>query len=357
MKTAPSAQPSRNRGIAMHAIDPAARNAAWRKPPLCDAFGREITYLRLSLTDRSNLRSLSCLRNEIRRLPKAEVLSLEETERLCDAFVRLGIRKIRLVGGEPLLRSGAMGLIARLGARLAFGGLEELTLTTNGTLLAAHAVALAAAGMRRVNVALDTLDESTFRLVTERDGLADVLAGIDAARAAGLAVRINFMALAGINDNEFDRLIHWCGEHDCDLALIEAMPYSDLGADYYLPLDMVRWHLSSRWTLLPAGNPSGGPGRCWTVAETGCRLSFISPISVPFCATCNRVQVSCAGRLASCVTRRGSVDLRAALRGSEADDALEAAIAAAIAAKPRCHAFVAGHAGQMLAAGPAHRCE
>lgn len=331
----------------MHRIFPAARTAARSATPLTDAFGREITYLRLSVTDRSNLRSLSGLRSEVRRLPKADVLSLEELERLGDAFIRLGVRKIRLTGGEPLLRCGIMGFIDRLGARLAAGGLEELTLTTNGTLLARHAAALVAAGVQRVNVALDTLDEATFRRITQHDRLAEVLDGIEAARAAGLKVRINFMALAGINDGEFDRLIRWCGERGCDLALIEAMPGGP-GADYYLPLDVVNWHLSSRWTLIPVANPTDGPCRCWMVSETGCRLGFIAPISHPFCATCNRVEVNCAGSLAACVARRASVDLRAALRGSEADTALEAAITAAVATRPGGHRFATdGMAGEI----------
>lgn len=322
----------------MHRIFAPAESAARPASALVDACGREITYLRLSVTDRNNLRSLSGLRHEFRQLPKSEVLSLEEMERLCDAFIRLGVRKIRLIGGEPLLRGGIMGFITRLGERLGAGGLEELTLTTNGTLLARNAQALLAAGVRRVNVALDTLDRMTFRRITQRDNLGEVLDGIEAARAAGLVVRINFMALAGINDGEFDHLIHWCGERGCDLALVEVLPVG-LGADYHLPLDVVNWHLSSRWTLIPITKPTGGPCRSWLVSETGCRLGFIAPISHPFCTACNRVEVNCTGSVAACITRRGGVDLRAVLRGSEGDAALEAAIAAAVAAKPVGHRF------------------
>lgn len=318
------------------------------RPPsaLGDAFGRKVAYLRLSVTDRSNLNSLSGIRHGVRRLPKSEVLSLEELERLGAVFLHLGVRRIRLTGGEPLLRGGIMGLIERLGGRLG-DGLDELALTTNGTLLAGRAAALAAAGVRRVNVNLDTLDAATFRRINQGDGLVDALAGIEAARAAGLAVRVNFVALAGINDGEFDHLIRWCGERGCDLALIEAMPGGP-GADYFLPLDVVNWHLANRWTLIPCANPGAGPGRFWQVAETGCRLGFIAPLSHPFCATCDRVEADCTGHLMSCMTRRPGVDLRPVLRGSPDDTALAAAIAGVVMAKPGCHRFAAAPAGGAL---------
>lgn len=307
---------------------------------LTDTLGRKINYLRLSVTDRCNLRCRYCMREEASFLPKSEVLSLEELERLAAAFIRLGVRKLRLTGGEPLVRPGLMHLVERLGALVGSGDLDELTLTTNGTLLADHAAALAAAGVRRVNVSLDTLDDLTFRHITRHDGLAEVLSGIDAARAAGLAVRINVVALAGINDSEFDKMIGWCGEHGCDMALIEVMPV-DAGAGQYLPLDLVQWHLGSRWTLTPAPQPgrTDGPCRYWQVAETGQRLGFITPMSHGFCATCNRVRVTCTGRLVLCLGERSAVELRPALRGSEADGRLEAEILAAIAAKPAGHDF------------------
>jgi cyclic pyranopterin phosphate synthase len=311
---------------------------------LADAFGREITYLRLSLTDRCNLRCVYCMGSDVKFLPKADVLSLEEMERLCAAFIRLGVRKVRLTGGEPLLRPGVMGLIDRLGARLASGELDELTLTTNGTLLATHATALSAAGVRRVNVSLDTLDAAIFLQIARRDGLADVLAGIDAACAAGLAVRINVVALAGVNDTEYDRLIGWCGEHGCDLAMIELMPFGGQPHGQYQALDPVRELLAERWTLTPVEKGSGGPCRYWHIAETGRRIGFITPMSHGFCADCNRVRVTCTGRLVPCMARHGDVDLRAALRGSEADDDLEAAIVAAIDAKPEGHQFNVGGA-------------
>jgi cyclic pyranopterin phosphate synthase len=314
-----------------------------RKPVLTDVFGREITYLRLSVTDRCNLRCLYCMGKAVKFLPKAEVLSLEEIERLCAAFIRLGVRKLRLTGGEPLLRRGVMGLIERLGERVASGELDELTLTTNGTLLASHAPALAAAGVRRVNVSLDTLSGASFRHIAQRSGLAEVLAGIDAARSAGLAVRINAVALAGINDLEFDSLIRWCGEHGCDLALIEMMPLGGLPPVRYLSLDVVRRELAERWTLTPvdrgAGKPDGGPCRYWEVLETGRRVGFIAPRSHGFCKDCNRVRVTCTGALVACMAQPGDIDLRAALRRSESDDGLEAAIVAAVKDKPAGHQF------------------
>jgi cyclic pyranopterin phosphate synthase len=306
-----------------------------------DGFGREIDYLRLSVTDRCNLRCFYCMREDIKFEPRSEILSLEEMERLVAVFIRLGIRKLRLTGGEPLVRPGVMGLIERLGTRLGTDGLDELTLTTNGTLLAAHAVALHAAGVRRVNVSLDTLDEFTFRRIAGHAGLAEVLAGIDAARAAGIAVRVNTVAMSDINGAEFDKLIRWCGDRDCDLALIEVMPMGQ-AADQYLPLDVVLQRLAQRWTLTPIEDDSGGPARYWHVEETGARLALITPISHAFCASCNRIRVTCSGRLVLCLDGHAAVDLRPALRGSEADERLEAEIVAAIADKPASHHFGIG---------------
>ena len=311
------------------------------KACLVDGFGREINYLRLSVTDRCNLRCFYCMRDEVTFLPKSEILSLEEMERLAASFIRLGVRKLRLTGGEPLVRPGVTGLIERLGAWVGSGELDELTLTTNGTLLASRAAALFAAGVRRVNVSLDTLDEYTFHHITHGDCLADVLAGIDAARAAGIAVRVNMVAMSGINDGEFDKVIRWCGNHDCDLALIEVMPLG-LAADHYLPLDMVREHLMRRWQLTPVDDHTGGPARYWRVEETGCRLAFITPMSHAFCAECNRVRVTCTGRLVLCLGQRDGVDLRPALRASEADARLEREILSAIARKPARHGFASG---------------
>ncbi|MBS1227513.1 MAG: moaA [Proteobacteria bacterium] len=328
----------------MDQLSPLAQIA--RRPALTDGFGRAITYLRVSLTDRCNLRCFYCMGKEVKFLPKAEVLSHEEMDRLCAAFIRLGVRKLRLTGGEPLVRHGVMSLIERLGARVAAGELDELTLTTNGTLLAKYAPALAAAGVRRVNVSLDTLDAATFSQITQRPGLADVLGGIDAARSAGLAVRINAVALAGINDAGFDSLIRWCGEHGCDLALIERMPLGGMPAAHYLSLDAVRRELAQRWTLTPADGDagSGGPCRYWKVLETGRRVGFITPLSHGFCSDCNRVRVTCTGALVMCMAQPGDIDLRAALRGGATDEGLEAAIIAAIKDKPVGHQFNLGEA-------------
>jgi cyclic pyranopterin phosphate synthase len=308
---------------------------------LVDGFGREITYLRLSVTDRCNLRCFYCMRDDVTFLPRSEVLSLEELARLAAAFVRLGVTKLRLTGGEPLARPGIAGLIERLGGLIGRTGLAELTLTTNGTLLAGLADALAGSGVRRVNVSLDTLDALTFRRITGGDGLGTVLAGIAAAQAAGLSVRVNMVAMSGINDSEFDKVIRWCGEHGCDLALIEVMPLG-LAADHYLPLDMVQARMAHRWTLKALADDSGGPARWWHVGETGRRLGLITPMSHAFCGSCNRVRVTCAGRLVPCLGHAGGVELRPALRQSEADWRLEGEIAAAIAAKPAAHRFSRG---------------
>jgi cyclic pyranopterin phosphate synthase len=319
---------------------------AARQPPLpsgslVDAFGRGIRYLRLSVTDRCNLRCFYCMREDTQFLPRADILSLEEMERLAAAFIRLGVTKLRLTGGEPLVRPGVMGLVERLGEWVGRGKLGELTLTTNGTLLADRAAALAAAGIRRLNVSLDTLDRLTFQRIARHDGLAQVLKGIDAACAAGLAVRVNVVAMSGINDAEFDRMIRWCGDRGCDLALIEVMPVG-LAADHYLPLDLVARHLMQRWQLTPLNDDTGGPGRYWRVGETGGRLALITPMSHAFCAACNRVRVTCTGRLVLCLGQAEGADLRAALRGSEADQRLEDMIVAAIARKPAGHGFTAG---------------
>ncbi|HEX8989942.1 MAG TPA: GTP 3',8-cyclase MoaA [Rhodocyclaceae bacterium] len=308
---------------------------------LSDVFGRDISYLRLSVTDRCNLRCFYCMRSDASFLPRAEVLSLEELERLCAVFAQLGVKKIRLTGGEPLARPGIMGLIARLGRRLKAGEFEELTLTTNGSLLAEQADALAAAGMRRINVSLDTLDEGKFQRITGHGGLDQVIAGIEAARAAGLAVRINTVALKGVNDDEFDDLIAWSGERGCDMALIELMPLGGVqpGADNYLALDAVRRTLARRWTLAPAEASGSGPASYLRIAETGRRLGFITPMSHRFCLRCNRVRLTCAGQLVLCLAREGGIDLRHPLRQGADDAAIADIIAAGVALKPLEHQF------------------
>lgn len=307
--------------------------------PLVDPFGRRITYLRISVTDRCDLRCRYCMAEDMTFLPKGELLTLEELERVAAAFIARGVRKIRITGGEPLVRRDVMTLIRNLGRRLD-DGLEELTLTTNGTQLARFAPALAEAGVRRINVSLDSLHPDRFREITRRGDLDLVLQGIHAARAAGLAIKINMVALRGVNDDEFDRMIAWCGDHGFDLTLIETMPMGDTGIDrndQYLPLSLVRSELAARWTLTPSTHRTGGPARYVTVAETGRRLGFITPLSHNFCESCNRVRLTCTGTLYMCLGQNDAADLRAVLR-SGGD--LDAALDAAIARKPEGHDFV-----------------
>ena len=309
---------------------------------MIDPFGRSITYLRVSVTDRCDLRCVYCMAEDMIFLPKADVLSLEELDRLCGAFIRLGVRKLRLTGGEPLVRRDVMRLFASLGARLG-QGLEELTLTTNGTQLARHAAALRAAGVRRVNVSLDTLEAEKFAAITRWGRIEKVLEGLAAARAAGLAVKINTVALKGINEDEIERLVEWCGEEGFDLCLIETMPMGEIGADrveHYLPLSLVRARLKRRFTLAESDYRTGGPARYYSVAETGRRIGFITPMTHNFCESCNRVRLTCTGTLYMCLGQEDAADLRRPLRESADDAALEAAIREAITRKPKGHDFV-----------------
>ena len=313
-------------------------------PPVLDPFGRAITYLRVSVTDRCDLRCVYCMAEEMHFLPKKDVLSLEELERLAGAFIRLGTRKIRLTGGEPLVRRDVMRLVERLGARLGpEGGLDELTLTTNGTQLARFAQGLAAAGMRRINVSLDTLDPAKFTMMTRWGRIEATLEGIEAARAAGLAVKINAVAMKGVNEDEFDDLIAWCGEQGHDLCLIETMPMGEIEEDrteQYLPLSLVRSRLRRRWTLDETDYRTGGPARYFTVRETGRRIGFITPMTHNFCESCNRVRLTCTGTLYMCLGQDDQADLRAVLRDGADDATLDAAIRAAIARKPKGHDFI-----------------
>ena len=309
---------------------------------MIDPFGRFITYLRVSVTDRCDLRCVYCMAEEMEFLPKPEVLSLEELDRLCGAFVGLGVRRLRLTGGEPLVRRGVMQLFAGLGARLG-QGLDELTLTTNGTQLRRFAPELARAGVRRVNVSLDTLDAAAFTAVTRRGRLPEVLDGIMAARDAGLAVKINAVALRGVNEDRFDEMLAWCGQHGFDLTLIETMPMGDIGGDrtdQYLPLSVVRARLRLRWTLTESDHRTGGPARYFDVAETGQRIGFITPMTHNFCESCNRVRLTCTGTLYMCLGQDDAVDLRAPLRDGASDEELQAVILGAIAHKPKGHDFV-----------------
>jgi cyclic pyranopterin phosphate synthase len=313
--------------------------------PVIDPYGRAITYLRVSVTDRCDFRCVYCMAEDMTFLPKAEILTLEELDRLCGAFVRSGVRKLRLTGGEPLVRKNVMSLVRALSRHLAGGGLEELTLTTNGSRLARHAEALAACGVRRINVSVDTLDPRKFTAITRWGRLETVLEGLAAAKAAGLQVKINTVALKGVNEDEFDRLIEWCGAEGFDLTLIEVMPMGDLGGesrlDQYLPLSLLRPRLARRWTLEDLDYRTGGPARYMRVAETGRRLGFITPLTHNFCESCNRVRLTCTGTLYMCLGQEDAADLRAPLRASPDDDApLEAAIRAAIARKPKGHDFI-----------------
>ena len=311
---------------------------------MIDPFGRHISYLRVSVTDRCDFRCVYCMAEEMSFLPKREVLTLEELDRVCSAFVRLGVKKLRLTGGEPLVRRNIMTLFRNLGRHLASGALEELTLTTNGSQLARYAGELADCGVRRVNVSLDTLDPAKFTEITRRGRLDQVLAGIDAAKRAGLQVKINTVALRGVNEDELDELVAWAGGEGHDLVFIEVMPMGDIGGenrlDQYLPLSLVRARLQHRWTLDETDYRTGGPARYATVRETGRRLGFITPLTHNFCEACNRVRLTCTGTLFMCLGQEDAADLRTPVRQSESDEPLEAAIREAISRKPKGHDFI-----------------
>ncbi len=315
---------------------------------LVDGFGRAIDYLRVSVTDRCDFRCVYCMSETVTFVPKADVLRLEELERLCRAFIDLGVRRLRLTGGEPLIRPGIMGLIRGLGSLVGAGKLDELNLTTNASRLETLAAELAECGVRRINVSLDTLDPDRFRALTRHGDLTRVLAGIEAARKAGLAVKINCVALKGINEDEYDRIIGWCGERGFDLTLIEVMPLGDsgqqLGPSQFLSLDEVRRRLEQTWSLEPLALRTGGPARYHRIKETGCRLGLITPITGSFCESCNRVRLTATGRLYLCLGREQSVDLRAPLRSTAPEDtaALYAELRRAIAHKPEGHGFAPG---------------
>lgn len=314
---------------------------------MIDPFGRAITYLRVSVTDRCDFRCTYCMPDNASFLPKKDLLSLSELDRVCSAFVRRGVRKLRITGGEPLVRRDVPDLLHALGRHLRSGQLDDLTLTTNGSQLARHAADLAAAGIRRINVSLDSLDPKRFAAITRRGQLEPVLAGIAAAKAAGIHVRINTVALKGVNDDEFDRLIRWCGDEGCDLCLIETMPLGDVGCsrfDTHLPLSRVRQDLSQRWTLIDTTFRTGGPARYVLIAETGQRLGFITPLSHNFCESCNRVRITCTGTLYLCLGQDDAADLRTPLRASASDIPLLAAIDEAIARKPKGHEFIIDNA-------------
>jgi cyclic pyranopterin phosphate synthase len=328
---------------------------AFGRPELVDPFGRAISYLRVSVTDRCDFRCVYCMAENMSFLPKTEVLTLEELDRLCSAFIARGVRKLRLTGGEPLVRRGIMTLVQSLSRHLRTGHLDELTLTTNGSQLANYAEELAANGVRRINVSLDTLDPAKFRAITRWGDLDQVLAGIDAAQNAGLKIKINAVALKGVNDNEFPRLIEWAHGRGMDLTLIEVMPLGEIGAgsrlDQYLPLSLVRARLAERFSLEEIDYRTGGPARYVRVAETGGRLGFITPLTHNFCESCNRVRVTCTGTLYMCLGQEDAADLRKPLRASEANDRLFAAIDEAIGRKPKGHDFIIDRRHQRPALG------
>jgi cyclic pyranopterin phosphate synthase len=318
-------------------------DSAFGRPPLVDPFGRAISYLRVSVTDRCDFRCVYCMAENMTFLPKADLLSLEELDRLCSAFVARGVRKLRLTGGEPLVRRGIMTLVDSLSRHLRSGALDELTLTTNGSQLAKHAAELKAHGVRRINVSLDMLDAEKFRAITRWGSLDQVLAGIDAAQAAGLKVKINAVALKGVNEDEFPQLIEWAHGRGMDLTLIEVMPLGEISEgrlDQYLPLSLVRARLAERYQLDDIDYRTGGPARYVRVAETGGTLGFITPLTHNFCESCNRVRVTCTGTLYMCLGQEDAADLRKPLRASEGNDPLYAAIDEAIARKPKGHDFI-----------------
>ena len=310
--------------------------------PLVDPFARAITYLRVSVTDRCDFRCVYCMSEHMSFLPKADLLTLEELDRLCSAFVAKGVRKLRLTGGEPLVRRGIMTLFSSLSRHLKTGALDELTLTTNGSQLEKYATALKDCGVERINVSLDTLDPDKFRTITRWGDLGKVMTGIDAAQAAGLKVKINAVALKGVNEEELGDLVAWAHSRGMDITIIEVMPLGDVGdrLDQYLPLSMVRARLAQRFSFEDIDYKTGGPARYVRVNETGGRLGFITPMTHNFCESCNRVRITCTGTLYMCLGQEDAADLRAPLRASESNDALYAALDEAITRKPKGHDFV-----------------
>ncbi|MFC2968180.1 GTP 3',8-cyclase MoaA [Acidimangrovimonas pyrenivorans] len=311
--------------------------------PLIDPFARAISYLRVSVTDRCDFRCVYCMSENMTFLPKKELLTLEELDRMCSTFIRLGVEKLRITGGEPLVRRGIMTFFHAMTRHLDSGALKELTLTTNGSQLRKYAAELAECGVRRINVSLDTLDERKFAEVTRWGRLAQVLDGIEAAKAAGIRVKINAVALKGFNEDELFPLVDWCAREDQDLTFIEVMPMGDLGnedrLDQYWSLEDLRARLEERFTLTDLAERSGGPARYVRIEETGQKIGFITPLSHNFCESCNRVRLTCTGELYMCLGQEDQADLRAPLRASADDAVLEQAIRNAIARKPKGHDF------------------
>jgi cyclic pyranopterin phosphate synthase len=311
--------------------------------PLIDPFARAISYLRVSVTDRCDFRCTYCMSENMTFLPKADLLSLEELDRLCSAFVRLGVQKLRITGGEPLVRKGILTFFRAMSRHLETGALKELTLTTNGSQLTRFADELAASGVRRINVSLDTLDPDKFARITRWGRLNQVLEGIEAAKSVGLKVKINAVALKGFNEDELFPLLDWCATNGHDLTFIEVMPMgedmSPLRLDQYWPLKDLRARLANRYTLTDLAEHTGGPARYVRIEETGQKVGFITPLTHNFCESCNRVRLTCTGQLYMCLGQEDMADLRAPLRASAEDAVVEAAIRAAIARKPKGHDF------------------
>jgi len=310
---------------------------------LTDPFGRSVRYLRVSVTDRCDLRCIYCMSEDMTFLPKKDLLSLEELDRVCSAFIAQGVHKLRITGGEPLVRRNVLSLFESLGRHLKTGALEELTLTTNGMRLTTHAENLKKAGVERINISLDSLDADRFKTITRWGNLTQVMDGICAAKSVGLRVKINTVAMRGVNEDEFDDLVAWCGKEGFDLVFIETMPMGDIDGDrtaQYLPLSIVRARLEQRWGLEPIADTTGGPARYTRCAETGGRIGFITPMTHNFCESCNRVRLTCTGTLYMCLGQDDAADLRTPLRSSESDEPLIAAIREAIARKPQGHDFI-----------------
>jgi cyclic pyranopterin phosphate synthase len=314
-----------------------------RPEPMIDPFGRAITYLRVSVTDRCDFRCVYCMSENMTFLPKSDLLTLEELDRLCSVFVARGVARLRLTGGEPLVRRNLMWLIRRLARHLESGRLDEITLTTNGSQLARFAGELADAGVRRINVSLDTLKPDLFRQITRWGDFGKVMAGIRAARDAGLQLKINTVALRGVNDTEIADMIRWAHGEGMDLTVIETMPMGDIDGDrteQYLPLSLLRARLAQTFTMTESGHRTGGPARYVDVAETGGRLGFITPLTHNFCESCNRVRLTCTGTVYMCLGQDDSADLRTPLRTTGDDRELARAIDEAISRKPRGHDFI-----------------
>ncbi|WP_040678151.1 GTP 3',8-cyclase MoaA [Nitratireductor pacificus] len=310
---------------------------------MIDPFGRAIDYLRVSVTDRCDFRCVYCMAEDMTFLPKRDLLSLEELDRLCTVFIEKGVRRLRLTGGEPLVRKNIMHLVRQLSRHLKSGALQELTLTSNGSQLERFAAELADCGVRRINVSIDTLDPDKFRVITRWGNLDKVMRGIEAAEAAGLHVKLNAVALKGFNEDELPEMLRWAHGRGMDMTVIETMPMGEIDADrtdQYLPLSLLRAQLEQQFTLTDIPFKTGGPARYVEIAETGGRLGFITPMTHNFCESCNRVRITCTGMLYMCLGQDDSADLRAALRASEGNELLSTAIDEAIGRKPKGHDFI-----------------